>query len=241
MLPAPTPKSQASAAFPFLLLHSKAGVCVCVQWGRGRTLGSRAEEGGSGCGLTDTLFSGHRRRGFTARLPRQQREGVLETLPTPFTAASCPTWLPAQIRAPSSQMGLCVAKTKDMLLTPTWTRACLPRSHLRLRGDGATFQEGTLRPRQGQARGARGGDSAFWFGGEDGEGRWQVGNDQAAILGTVGRKEVKNNTTAIIFQIPTLEGNGVRFNSAESALSLPSVPSGWEACMNQTLSLTFRR
>lgn len=32
--------------------------------------------------------------------------------------------------------------------------------------------------------------------------------------------------TAIIFQIPTLEGTRVLFNSAESALSLSSVPSG---------------
>lgn len=43
-VPSPSPKPQASVASPFLLLHSKAG---CM-YGWGGTLGSSAEEGGSG-------------------------------------------------------------------------------------------------------------------------------------------------------------------------------------------------
>lgn len=63
---------------------------------------------------------------FLAACPQ---EGDLEILPTPPSAASCPAWLSAQLRALRSQTGLCVPRTKGTLLTPTWPGACLPRSH----------------------------------------------------------------------------------------------------------------
>lgn len=89
--------------------------------GRGgeATLGRRAEEGGSRASdwQPDTVFQAV--GGGDLLLPRQpaHRRG-LGILPTPPTAASCPTWLSAQNRAPQSQTGLCAPETKNTLLTP---------------------------------------------------------------------------------------------------------------------------
>lgn len=110
----PNPQSHAWAASPFLLLHSKAGA------GEG-TLWSRAEEGGSrgaACRHTPCLQAvggGD----LQALLPGSQAaRGALEILPTPPTAASCPTWLPARNRAWHSPTRLCVPEIKNTLLTP---------------------------------------------------------------------------------------------------------------------------
>lgn len=110
----PNPQSHAWAASPFLLLHSKA------EAGEG-TLWSRAEEGGSpgaACRRTPCLQAvggGD----LQALLPGSQpARGVLEILPTPPTAASCPTWLPARNRVWHSPTRLCVPEIKNRLLTP---------------------------------------------------------------------------------------------------------------------------
>lgn len=93
----PTPHPQVSGFRGFPLPASPFQDRV----GRG-PLGSRAEEGGNGWGLTDTLFSGCGRRGLTTLLPRQpaRRRGVwkpclLLSLLPPVPCGSLPRIVPA--------------------------------------------------------------------------------------------------------------------------------------------------
>lgn len=153
--PHPRPHVSGFAGFPLPASPFQGrGACVCRggwgTWG----LGLRKEEAGRG--RRDTLFRRPREEGLCRLLPGgPPAGGGLEILPTPPTAASCPTWLPAQLRAQRSQMGLCVPRTKNTLLTPTWARACLPCSHLghfpggeteASRGTGPWSQGGSLPP-----------------------------------------------------------------------------------------------
>lgn len=73
-------------------------------------------------------------------------------------------------------------------------------------------------------------EPAFWFGGEDGEGRWQVGDDRAAILGTVGRKEgSKKQHDACRFPDSSPRGSRVPFSQAKCVWNLPCLRQAvWE-------------
>lgn len=149
--PHPRPRVSGFAGFPLPASPFPAGRCVVCTAGR-RTweVGLRKEEAGRG--LRDTLFQG------TCFLAASPREGVLEILPTPPTAASLPSHVaPSPASCPAITNGALCSRTKNSLLTPTWAGACLPGAPLGLRRDGATSQEGKRRPPEEQVPGGRGG------------------------------------------------------------------------------------
>lgn len=107
--------------------------------------------------------------------------------------------------------------------------------------DGATG--GELRSRDRQVCGARRGVCP-WFGGGLGAERQYVGRDEAAVLGTVGRKEVRNNTTIIAAREARFQPRrGTEFCLTQRVCfkSFLRAKRCGRHGMNQTLSLTFKR
>lgn len=137
--------------------------------------------------------------------------------------------------------GFVFPRQRTRSLPPTWARVCLSCPSLGLGRDGATG--GELRSRDRQVCGARRGVCP-WFGGGLGAERQYVGRDEAAVLGTVGRKEVRNNTTIIAAREARFQPRrGTEFCLTQRVCfkSFLRAKRCGRHGMNQTLSLTFKR